>query len=81
MKIRRNILPVTIIVLTDEELCRMTNWSPICFADIRVCQSVYPMNTADGLYRMTIAERAVQLVINNWPSSNAKRCRIGMLEV
>ena len=32
------------------------------------------MNTADGLYWMTIAECAVQLVIDNWPSSNAKRC-------
>ena len=34
MKIRRKVLPVTIIVLTDEGLCRMANWSPISFADI-----------------------------------------------
>ena len=34
MKIRRKILPVTIIVLTDEGLCRMANWGPISFADM-----------------------------------------------
>ena len=34
MKIRRKVLPVTIIELTDEGLCRMANWSPICCADM-----------------------------------------------
>ena len=34
MKIRRKVLPVMIIVLTDEGLCRMANWSPISFADM-----------------------------------------------
>ena len=34
MKIRRKVLTVTIIELTDEGLCRMANWSPICFADM-----------------------------------------------
>ena len=34
MKIRRQVLPVTIIVLTDEGLCRMANWSPVSFADM-----------------------------------------------
>ena len=37
-----------------------------------ICQPV--MNTADGLYWMPNAECAVQLVIDNWPSRNAKRC-------
>ena len=39
-----------------------------------ICQPV--MNTADGLKWMTIAECAVQLIIDNWPSRNAKRCSI-----
>ena len=36
------VLPVIIIELTDEGLCRMANWSPICFVDIPTSNELVP---------------------------------------
>ena len=69
MKARRNILSVSNIMLTDEMLCRLDNWSAIRFADL-----VLFINTTDKLCWMAITDCVVQLVIDNWTSHNAKKC-------
>ena len=67
---------------TDERFCRcrilcsstkfFADWPIEVESVLLTCQLF--MNTADGQCRMTIAECVVQLVMDNWPSHNAKRC-------
>ena len=67
---------------SDNQFCLCRTLCPMtkCYAEwpfgvqsvLLICRSV--VNTADGLWWMTIVESAVQSVIDEWSFGNAKRC-------
>ena len=73
METGRKVWSVPNIVLTGAAKC-FADW-PIEVQSVLLTRQLF-MNTADRLCSMTIAECVVQLVIDSWPSRNAKMCTL-----